>query len=114
MDKSNTLNSPPSTTVANGIFIRGIVVSNRAKTFARKDGSGISVVVEHEIALQPGVVIWTRYLDPKIDLGLKLDGDKVLEYPKLKEFQTVNLKAQRIRTDEHTGQVIIKQGELID
>jgi hypothetical protein len=47
-------------------------------------------------------------------MGLKLDGDKVLECPKLKEFQTVNLKAQRIRTDEHTGQVIIKQGELID
>lgn len=113
MDKSNTLTPNINTTIANGIFVRGIVVSNRAKAFTRKDGTGIAVVVEHEIALQPGVVTWARYLDPKTDRDLKLEGDKVLEYPKLKDFQVVTVKALKIRTDEHTGQVTIKQGELL-
>ena len=113
MDKPNTLNSSTSTTTANGIFVRGIVVSNRAKAFARKDGTGITVVVEHEIALQPGVVIWSRYLDPKTEKDVKLDGDRVLDYPKLKEFQPVTRRAHKIRTDEHTGQITVRQGELI-
>lgn len=113
MDKPNTLNSTPNTPSANGIFVRGIVVSNRAKAFARKDGTGMSVVVEHEIALQPGVVIWSRYLDPKSEKGLQLDGERVIEYPKLKEFQTVTLRAFKVRTDEHTGQITVRQGELI-
>ncbi len=113
MDKSNTLTPTPNTTSANGIYVRGIVVSNRAKALARKDGSGLSVVVEHEIALQPGVAVWSRYLDPKNEPGLKVEGETVLEYPKLKEFQTIQLKVHRLRTDEHTGQVTIRHAELI-
>lgn len=72
-----------------------------------------SMGLEHEIALQPGMVVWTRYLDPATDKGLKLEGEIVVEFPRLREFQTVNLKALRIRTDEHTGQVMVRQGELI-
>jgi hypothetical protein len=110
MDKSNV-----STPVvpANGIYVQGVVVSNRAKSFQRKDGSGVSVVVEHEIALQPGVAVWQRYFDPKKDAGVRVEGDNVTEFPKLKEFQQVKIRAAKIRTDEHTGQTVIKGGELL-
>ena len=54
MDKPN-ISTPVMP--ANGIYVLGVIVSNRAKAFQRKDGSGVSVVVEHEIALQPGVCL---------------------------------------------------------
>jgi hypothetical protein len=110
MDKPNT-----STPVvpSNGIYVLGVIVSNRAKSFQRKDGSGVSVVVEHEIALQPGVAVWQRYFDPKKDPGVRVEGENVAEFPKLKEFQQVRIRAAKIRTDEHSGQIVIKGGELL-
>jgi hypothetical protein len=98
---------------ANGMYLRGVVVSNRAKAFNRKDGSGVGVVIEYEIALQPGVAIWQRFLDPKKDLGVKVEGEVVTEFPRMKEFETVTVKATRVRSDEHTGQIVIKAGELV-
>jgi len=97
----------------NGIFVRGVVVSNRAKAIKRKDGTGISVVVETEIATQPGVTIWVQYFDPKTDRFIRLEGETVVEYPRLKEFSQVTIKALRVRSDEHTGQLTIRSGELI-
>ena len=98
---------------ANGVYVRGVVVSNRAKAFKRKDGTGTSVAVEHEIALQPGVAIWVRYYEPAKDNLVRVEGEEVVEYPKLKEFQTVTIRATRIRSDEHTGQLVIRAGELL-
>jgi hypothetical protein len=113
MDKPATLSQPTAPSTPNGIYARGVVVSQRAKAFQRKDGSGITVNIECELALQPGVITWSRFLDPKTELGLKLDGEKVLDFPKLKEFQAVTVRATRLRTNEHTGQMTITQGELI-
>lgn len=114
MDK---LNKPaeqnPEMLAANGVYVRGVVVSNRAKAFKRKDGTGTSVAVEHEIALQPGVAIWVRYFDPAKDNCVRIEGENVVEFPKLKEFQQVTIRATRVRSDEHTGQLVIKAGELV-
>lgn len=110
MEKSN-ISTPVMP--ANGIYVLGVIVSNRAKAFQRKDGSGTSVVVEHEIALQPGVAVWQRYFDPKKDAGVKVEGETVTEFPKLKEFQPVKIRAAKIKTDDHTGQITIKGGELL-
>jgi len=110
MDKVN-ISTP--VVPANGIYVLGVIVSNRAKAFQRKDGSGVSVVVEHEIALQPGVAVWQRYFDPKKDTGVRVEGETVTDFPKLKEFQLVKIRAARIKTDDHTGQITIKGGELL-
>ena len=56
---------------------------------------------------------WSRYLDPKTEPGVKVVGDKVLDTPKLKEFQTVDLQVHRLRTDEHTGKVTIRHADII-
>lgn len=113
MDNAKTVNEAKAGATANGIFVRGIVVSNRAKAFKRKDGSGVSVVVEHEIALQPGVVIWSRYFDPMTDAGIKVEAEIVTEFPKLKELAAVTIRATKMRSDEKTGQLVIKAGELL-
>ncbi len=114
MDKLITsTEAKPAIPAANGLYVRGVVVSNRAKAFKRKDGTGTSVAVEHEIALQPGVAIWVRYFEPAKDNSVRVEGDQVLEFPKLKEFQQVHIRANRVRSDEHTGQLVIKAGELI-
>ena len=102
-----------TTTPANGVYVRGVVVSNRAKAFKRKDGTGISVVVETEIGTQPGVVTWVCYLDPKTDTSVRVEGENVVEFPKLKEFQQVTIRATRLRSDEHSGQLVIRSGELV-
>ena len=114
MDKlSKPTDTNPAIPAANGVYVCGVVVSNRAKAFKRKDGTGTSVAVEHEIALQPGVAIWVRYFDPAKDNTVRVEGDQVVEFPKLKEFQQVTIRATRVRSDEHTGQLVIKAGELI-
>lgn len=98
---------------ANGLYVRGVVVSNRAKAFKRKDGTGISVAVEYEIALQPGVATWVRYFEPKTDNSVRVEGETVVEFPKLKEFQQVTIRATRVKSDEHTGQLVIRSGEMV-
>jgi hypothetical protein len=113
MDNVNKTAEKPSPTSANGVFVRGVVVSNRAKAFKRKDGSGVSVLVEVEIATQPGMVTWVLYYDPKADSTVRVDGEKVVEFPRMREFQQVTIRANRIRSDEHTGQLVIKDGELV-
>ena len=62
---------------------------------------------------QPGVTIWTRYFDPAKDNCVRIEGEVVVEFPKLKEFQQVTIRATKVRSDEHTGQLVIKAGELI-
>ena len=113
MDSKPNMTEAKPIPTASGVYIRGVVVSNRAKAFNRKDGTGISVVVEAEIALQPGVAVFQRYFDPKKDAGIRVDGENVVEFPKLKEFSNVMIKAQRVRTDESTGQLTIRGGELV-
>jgi len=98
----------------NGVYVVGVVVSNRAKAFNRKDGSGMTVVVECEIALQPGVAVMQRFLNPQKDAGVKVEGGEVTEYPKLTEFKRVTIRANRLRSDEHSGQLVIKSGEVIE
>lgn len=51
--------------------------------------------------------------DPMKTPYLRLEGENVLEFPKLKEFTPVTIKAAKVRSDEHTGQVTIKGGELV-
>ncbi len=106
----SAVNQPPP---PNGIYVRGVVVSNRAKAFRRKDGTGTSVVVESEIATQPGVVTWARYLDPATDTTVRLEGETVVAFPKLKEFEQVTIRATSLRSDERTGQLVIRAGELV-
>ena len=114
MDNVNkTKEITPALPAANGVYVKGVVVSNRAKAFKRKDGTGTSVAVEYEIALQPGVAIWVRYFDPAKDNTVRVEGDQVVEFPKLKEFQQVTIRATKVRSDEYTGQLVIKAGELI-
>lgn len=113
MDQKSSQSETKLALINNGVYVRGVVVSNRAKAFNRKDGSGVSVVVEAEIALQPGVAVYQRYFDPKKDTGIRVEGENVVEFPKLKEFSTVTIKAQRVRSDETTGQLTIRGGELV-
>jgi hypothetical protein len=81
----------------NGLYVRGVVISNRAFAFRRKDGSGMGIKVQHEVALQPGLAVWERYFDPRTDKEVKFDGDKVLEFPQLPEFQQITLRADRFK-----------------
>ena len=114
MDRPSKLTETnPPIPATNGLYVVGVVVSSRAKAFKRKDGTGTSVAVEHEIALQPGVATWVRYFDPAKDDCIRLEGDVVVEFPKLKEFQQVTIRATKVRSDEHTGQLVIKAGELL-
>jgi hypothetical protein len=42
-----------------------------------------------------------------------VEGETVVEFPKLKEFQQVLIRAGGLRSDERTGQIVIKSGELV-
>jgi len=94
----------------NGLIVRGIVMSSTAKAFNRKDGSGKVVCIRHELALQPGLAVFEEYPDLK-DGKVKLDGDNVVEFPKLPELQQVTLKV--LRWEERDKRLIIKEAERL-
>jgi hypothetical protein len=94
----------------NGLIVRGVVMSSTAKAHKRKDGSGVFVIVRHEIALQPGLAVWEAFHDPK-DGKVKLDGENVVTFPKLPEFQQVTLKV--LRWEERDKRLVIKDAELV-
>ena len=94
----------------NGLFVRGVAVSSSAKVFNRKDGSGKIVCIRHELALQPGLAVWEAFHDPK-DGKVKLDGESVVTFPKLPEFQQVSLKA--LRWEERDKRLVIKEAEMV-
>ena len=94
----------------NGLFVRGVVMSSVAKVLKRKDGTGVFVIVRNEIALQPGLATWEAFHDPK-DGKVKLDGEKVIEFPKLPDFQQVTLKV--LRWEEKDKRFVIKDAEVV-
>ena len=94
----------------NGLFVRGIVMSIVAKALKRKDGTGVFVIVRNEIALQPGLALWEAFHDPK-DGKVKLDGENVIEFPKLPDFQQVTLKV--LRWEEKDKRCVIREAELV-
>jgi hypothetical protein len=95
----------------NGLFVRGVVMSSTAKAFNRKDGSGKVVCIRHEIALQPGLAVFEEYPELK-DGKVKLDGDNVVEFHKLPEFQQITLKV--LRWEERDKRFIIKEAQMVN
>ena len=55
-------------------------------------------------------VVWEAFHDPK-DSKVKLDGENVIEFPKLPEFKPVTLKV--LRWEEKDNRFIIKDAELV-
>ena len=94
----------------NGLIVRGVVMSSTARVFNRKDGSGKIVCIRHEIALQPGMAVLEEYPDLK-DGKVKLDGDNVVEFHKLPEFQQITHKV--LRWEERDKRLVIKDAELV-
>ena len=91
--------NPESKNIAGGLYVCGVIVSCTANAFQRKDGSGLVVKVQHEIATQPGVVLYEQYFDPKEAKEIKVEDGKVTAFPHLAQFSTVKLKVQRYRFD---------------
>ena len=94
----------------NGLFVRGVVMSSTANAHKRKDGTGLFVIVRNELALQPGLAVWEAFHDPK-DGKVKLDGENVVTFPKLTEFQQVTLKV--LRWEERDKRLVVKDAELV-
>ena len=82
-----------------------MVVSSSARFGRRKDNTGSYVVVAHELAVRPGIVVWTEWYDPAKDLEVKVEGDNVVSYPKPKEFAPIVLKVERIERRNDVVQV---------
>ena len=109
MDKP--VSKPPSTQLnENGIYLRGVVISNSARKITKKDGN-ILVIVRHELALQPGVVLLEEFLDPKFEPDIRIEGDEVTKFPLLKEFESISVRGSRIR--ENNGQISVGNWEII-
>lgn len=105
----NTKQTAPAVKL-NGLFVTGVVMSSTAKVFNRKDGSGKIVCLQHEIALQPGMAVLEEYPDLK-EGKVKLDGDKVVEFPKLPEMQQITLKV--LRFEERDKRLVIKEAQIV-
>ena len=63
MDKS-TKSIAPAIGSKTGIYVNGVVISNDARTIKLKDGT-TRVSVKHELALDPGLIVLDRFMDPK-------------------------------------------------
>jgi hypothetical protein len=68
------------------------------------------ICIRHEIALQLGLAVFEEYPELK-DGKVKLDGDNVVEFPKVPEFQQVTLKV--LRWEERDKRLVIKEAQLV-
>ena len=93
-----------------GLFVRGVVMSSTAKSMKRKDGTGVFVIVRHELALQPGMAVWEEFHDPK-DGKVKVDGENVIHFPQLPDMQQVTAKV--LRWEEKDKRFVIKEAEVM-
>jgi hypothetical protein len=94
------------------LYVRGVVISNTARTFKRKDGAGLGAKVLTELALQPGVATYERFFDPAKDTEVKVQGEEVVSFPKLRDFETLTLRVDRYRV--HDEKLFITGAERID
>lgn len=82
----------------NGLFVQGVVISNSARLFKRKDGTGVGVRVITELALQPGVATYERFFDPTKDVeAVKVQGEEIVSFPKFADFSSLVLRVERYR-----------------
>ena len=91
-----TENKNEITGLKNGIYLKGIVISNSARKVLKKDGT-TGVSVKHEVSIDPGVALLTRFLDPATDNSVKIEGDDVKSFPELKKFDPVTVRVNRFR-----------------
>ena len=107
MANNSTGNMPQS-----GILILGLVTSNKANLRPKKDGTGLLVIVTHEIATQPGFVEYTRFFTVGASQEVKVDGDKVTQFPMLPELKPIRLKVLNWRADERRKKFIVTEAEV--
>ena len=106
----NKSNGMPALTDS-GLFVKGLVVSSRAKAFNRKKSVGILVSVRHEIAYEGGMLAIEEFIDPETDKRVKLAGLQVLEFPMLKSFETVQFRIGNIKM--FNNQLIASNAERV-
>ena len=99
MDAKSIGNSQES-----GLLVAGWVIFSSATFHERTNGKGAFVLIEEEIAARPWHVTLIRFLEPQ-DERIKLDGDKVLEYPGLVALSRVLLQVMEFNLKPETIQV---------
>ena len=70
-------------------------ITNTEFNYLLKDGS-IRVSIKHEVALDPGIIVLDRLIDPSLSTETRLDGDEVKSFPELKKFEQVIVRVQKI------------------
>lgn len=93
-----------------GIYVNGIVISNDARTIKVKDGK-TRVSVKHELALDPGIIILDRFIDPNSSNEVKVVGDEVKDFPQLKKFEPIFVRVKKIK--EYNSQMTASDWEFV-
>ncbi|WP_269526277.1 hypothetical protein [Coraliomargarita parva] len=94
----------------NGLFVRGVAISNTALKITKKDG-GILALVKHELALEPGTIVLQQFIDPKDNPQISIEGDQVTRFPKLELYKPYMAKVGRM--EEIRGQQTATSWEAI-
>jgi len=94
-----------------GIYINGVAISNDATKITKKDGNPL-VIVKYELAVEPGVVVLQQFIDPREFSTVKIDGDRVVEFPKFAKYKPLMVKAEKI--EDVRGQATVSRWELVD
>ena len=85
----------------NGIFVRGVAISNSAIKITTKTG-GVLALIKYELALEPGTIVLQEFLDPKDHPQIQIEGDEVTKFPLLELYKPYTVKA--IRLEDVRGQ----------
>ncbi|WP_269527255.1 hypothetical protein [Coraliomargarita parva] len=85
----------------NGLFVRGVAISNTALKITKKDG-GILALVKYELALEPGTIVLQQFIDPKENPQIAIEGDQVTKFPTLELYKPYMAKVSRM--EEIRGQ----------
>jgi hypothetical protein len=94
-----------------GILLRGITVVSKAYLLTKRDGSGKVVKIVQDLLSGSALARVETFLDPA-DPRLKIEGDEVLDWPKLPKFAHAEYLVERFGTEDGKT-MIVRQGKLL-
>lgn len=101
MDNKPTSKPANDLLAQNGIFVRGVAISNSAIKITTKTG-GVLALIKYELAIEPGTIVLQEFVDPKDNPQVQIEGDEVTKFPLLELYKPYKVKA--IKLEDVRGQ----------
>lgn len=93
--------------------MKGVAIWPDGQLRKKKDTGEPFVIVRQEIAIQPGVITYERFINPMEEPGVvTINGDKLTGFPSFEQMQPIFLRVDGFRCTSE-GKLSFKRAEMV-